>query len=127
MDAHTVRTLFQRYVDHSISDPDLAYGTYHDDAVLEFPQSGERFEGVANFRPWRSAYPAQARFELDGVRGREDFWVVEVRISYDGGPWNHGLAILQFDDGRVIHETVYGGEAWEAPEWRARWRAAPPG
>jgi hypothetical protein len=31
---------------------------YDDDAVLEFPQSGERFEGVANIREWRSRYPA---------------------------------------------------------------------
>jgi hypothetical protein len=26
---------------------------YAPDAVLEFPQSGERFEGVANFLSWR--------------------------------------------------------------------------
>ena len=28
---------------------DKAAELYHDDAVLEFPQSGERFEGVGNF------------------------------------------------------------------------------
>ena len=40
------------------SDPDLDHDMYHDDAVLKFPQSGERFEGVKNFREWRSIYPA---------------------------------------------------------------------
>lgn len=30
----------------------------HDDAVLEFPSSGERFRGKDNFIPWRAAYPA---------------------------------------------------------------------
>ena len=39
-------------------DPDLAHAMYHEDAVLEFPQSGERFIGVENFREWRSNYPA---------------------------------------------------------------------
>ena len=35
-----------------------AHEIYHEDVVLEFPQSGERFEGVANFNEWRSKYPA---------------------------------------------------------------------
>ena len=36
------------------SDPDVSHEMYDDDAVLEFPQSGERFVGVGNFREWRS-------------------------------------------------------------------------
>ena len=31
-------------------DVDRAHEMYHDDAVVEFPQSGERFEGLVNFR-----------------------------------------------------------------------------
>jgi ketosteroid isomerase-like protein len=38
----------------SAEDPAAAQGIYHDDAVLEFPQSGERFEGIENFREWGS-------------------------------------------------------------------------
>ena len=37
---------------------------YHDDAILEFPQSGERFEGLANFREWRDQYPAEVTARL---------------------------------------------------------------
>jgi hypothetical protein len=33
-------------------------------AVLEFPQSGERFGGVENFREWRRIYPASLAFEI---------------------------------------------------------------
>ena len=47
-------------------DVDRAHEVYHDDAVLEFPQSGERFEGVANFREWRRKYPADLRFRSAG-------------------------------------------------------------
>lgn len=31
---------------------------YHDDAILEFPQSGERFRGKANIQGFREEYPA---------------------------------------------------------------------
>jgi len=51
-------------LEHSASDPELAHKMYHEDAVFEFPQSGERFVGVENFREWRSTYPAATSFEL---------------------------------------------------------------
>jgi hypothetical protein len=108
------------------TDRDAAHEIYHEDAVLEFPQSGERFEGVKNFKPWRVNYPAKIEFELDRLRGRDHLWIAEVRSRYDGGPWNYGVTILEFRGEKVAHETIYGGEGWEAPEWRAPWRAAPP-
>jgi hypothetical protein len=63
-------------------------GDGRDDAVLEFPQSGERFVGVENFSEWRSSYPASTSFEIREVRGRDDLWVVELVVGYDGGPSN---------------------------------------
>jgi hypothetical protein len=30
-----------------------------------------------------------------------------------------------FRDGRIARETIYVGEGWDAPDWRAQWRAAP--
>lgn len=125
MDEQTLRAKLIRYWELSGQDPEVAHENYHEDAILEFPQSGERFVGKRNFLEWRSIYPAQVGFELDRIRGRSDFWVVEARVSYDGGPWNYGVTILEFRDDKIAHETIYGGEAWEAPEWRARWRAAP--
>ena len=126
MDAESVRAAVLRNFELSGSDPVGAHSMYHPDAVLEFPQSGERFEGVANFREWRSGYPADVRFIIDRVRGGGDVWVVEVRVSYDGKPWDFGVSVLEFRDDLIARETIYWGQAWEAPEWRARWRAAPP-
>jgi hypothetical protein len=126
MNERAVRAALERYVDVTGTDLDARHEIYHEDAVLEFPQSGERFEGVANFREWRRIYPAKVEFEIRRVRGRDDFWVLELLTRYDGGPWSYGVSILEFRGGKVAHETIYGGEAWEAPEWRARWRAAPP-
>ena len=50
MDETTVKAMLTQHFDNAGSDPDLAHAMYHDDAVLEFPQSGERFVGVENFR-----------------------------------------------------------------------------
>jgi hypothetical protein len=125
MDEPTLRAALTRYWELSGSDPEAAHAIYHDDAILEFPQSAERFVGKRNFLEWRSLYPANVGSEIGRIWGRDDFWVVEVKISYDGGPWNFGLTILELRDDRIAHETIYMGEAWEAPEWRSRWRAAP--
>ena len=57
-----------------------------------------------------------------GVRGAADVWVAELVITYDGGAPHFGVSILEFRDDRVVRETIYVSEAWEAPEWRARWR-----
>jgi hypothetical protein len=51
--------------------------------------------------------------------------VVEIRARYDGGVWLFGPALYEFRGDLVSRETIYVGQAWEAPEWRARWRAAP--
>jgi hypothetical protein len=125
MDEAERRAQIQRFWEHIGSDLELSHEIYHDDAILEFPQSGERFEGVANFKEWRSQYPAGVSLEMRNLRGEGDLWVVEGAISYDGDPWKPTVDILEFRGDRVGRETIYLGEPWEAPEWRAKWRAAP--
>jgi hypothetical protein len=127
MDEAAVRASLKHYLDHSAAgNEDAAHDIYVEDAVLEFPQSGERFEGVANFLAWRRNYPARVEYDLRRVRGRDDVWVAEILLRYDGGPWNYGIDILEFRGEKVAHESIYVGESWPAPEWRAPWRAAPP-
>ena len=123
VDEATVRAMFGQQFDYA-RDPERSHEMYHDDAVVEFPQSGERFAGVENFSQWRSSYPASTSFEIGEVRGGDDLWVVELVIRYDGGPPNHGVSILQFREGKIARETIYVCEGWEAPEWRAQWRSA---
>jgi SnoaL-like domain len=99
---------------------------YHDDAVLEFPQSGERFEGLANFLEWRLQYPSELDFRTRRISGSGDVWVGEHSIRYDGGPWMMGVSIVEFRGDRVALERIYSMDPWEAPAWRARWRSATP-
>ena len=66
----------RRHWDHSGVDEDVAHEIYHDDAVLEFPQSGERFEGVwmftVNFLEFRDDRVAHERiYIMDGWAAAE--------------------------------------------------------
>jgi hypothetical protein len=123
MDEATVRAMLEQHF--AASDPDLSHEMYHDDAVLEFPQSGERFVGVENLREWRSNYPASTSVEFREIRGRDDLWVAEISIRYDEGPWNLGVSILELRGDKIARESIYVTEGWEAPEWRAQWRSEP--
>jgi hypothetical protein len=123
VDESVRRAQIRRCWEYTGRDEDVSHEIYHDDAVLEFPQSGERFEGLANFREWRSHYPAEVVLEMRELRGHGDVWVVEGSIRYDGGPRLPAVDVLEFRGDRVARETIYVTEPWEAPEWRARWRA----
>ena len=113
----------QRHWEYSGKDEDVAHEIYHDDAVLEFPQSGERFEGVESFREWRRQYPATLKFHTRRITHRDDVVVVENLISYDGAPWKYTVNLMEFRGDQVAHERIYIMDAWDAPEWRTPWRA----
>ena len=121
--AASVADVLRRHLEAVGDDLDAEHEMYTEDAVLEFPQSGERFEGIENFREWRRIYPAKTEFDIRRLRGTGDLWVMELTVTYDGGTSMFGVSIFEFRGDKVIRETIYGGDAWEAPEWRARWRA----
>jgi hypothetical protein len=125
MDAATVREMLQQQFEHAGKDPELSHAMYREDAVLEFPQSGERFAGVENFREWRSQYPAETNFDIGEIRGGNDVWVVELTVTYDQGPKHFGVSILELRDVQIARETIYVAEGFDAPDWRAKWRSAP--
>ncbi len=127
MDEHAARAALDHYLERSAAgDEDGAHSIYHPEAVLDFPQSGERFDGVDQFLPWRRQYPAKLEYEVDRFRGQGDVWVAELRIRYDGGPWNYAVDILQFRGDKVAAESIYVSEGWPAPDWRSPWWAVPP-
>jgi ketosteroid isomerase-like protein len=119
MSALHVRAALVRHWEHAADDQDATLEICADDAVLEFPQSGERFVGVENFREWRRLYPSELAFRIREIRGRDDLRVAENLISYDGDSWQFTVNVLEFRDGKVVRETIYISGGWEAPEWRS--------
>lgn len=104
-----------------IEDQDAVHEIYHDDVVVLFPQSGERFRGRANLRAMREAYPAKVAATIQRIRGGGDLWVTELVIAYDGKKRVNAVSIMEFRGGKVAHETIYFGDPWEPPAWRAQW------
>jgi SnoaL-like domain len=121
MDDRAIREQLLRHWKYAGVDEDKAHEIYHDDALLELPQSGERFVGKENFLAWRKQYPAKLAFKIRRISHGGDLWVVEGLISYDGSPWMFGVTILQFRDDKVAHERTYVFEGFEAAPWRAEW------
>jgi hypothetical protein len=54
------------------------------------------------------------------VLGRGDLWITEVIITYQGKP-SFTVSIMEFRDGKVMHETQYFADPFEASAWRAGW------
>jgi hypothetical protein len=121
-----LKIALQRHWENEGRDIDVAHEIYHDDAVLEFPQSGERFEGVPNFKEWRRRYPAALKFHIRRITHRADLVVSENLISYDGAPWMYAVSLMEFTGEKVSRERIYIMDGWDAPESRAPWRASTP-
>ena len=121
MDNEGVGQMLRRHWENAGKDEAAASEIYHDDAVLEFPQSGERFRGKANIQGWREKYPAKLDFKARELRGAGDFWMAENLIRYDEGPWMNAISILELRGDKVVRETVYVAEPFEAAEWRKPW------
>lgn len=124
MDYEQARELLLHHLRYSGGvDLARAHEIHHDDAILEFPQSGERFVGKANILGFRERYPAQVDYEPRRLRGSGNLWILEVQGWYGGDDANrgHGVWIVEFRDGLVQRETIYFAEPFPAPDWRRPW------
>lgn len=121
MDNSEIRAALDDYCKATVAfDIDRVHDIYHDDVIVEFPQSGERISGKHNIYELRKHYPSKPGFKILKVRGEGIVWVTELIITYDGRPVN-GVAIMEFRDDKVAHETLYFANPFEPPEWRSQW------
>ena len=116
-----VRDALQRHWEASdVNDFVTEHRIYSDDALLEYPQSGERIRGRLNIQASREAQPNAKRFTVRRVLGGGDLWISELVLTYDGEPY-YVVSIMEFADGKVVRETQYFGEAFEPGASRAQW------
>lgn len=119
MDDPIARTALQRHWDASdAGDFDAEHEIYREDAVLDYPQSGERIRGRDTIRESRYLQPSKKRFAVRRIVGSGDLWVTELTLSYDGTP-SYVVSIMEFRDGLVAHETQYFAEPFEPGPSRA--------
>jgi ketosteroid isomerase-like protein len=121
MDDRTVRAALERHWEASdANDFTVEHEIYREDAVLDYPQSGERIRGRHNIQESRFAQPNKKRFTVRRIIGSGDLWVTEFVLTYDGQP-SYTVSIMEFKDGKVAHETQYFGDAFEPGPSRAQW------
>jgi hypothetical protein len=116
-----VRAALQRHWAASdANDFDTEHEIYRADAVLEYPQSGERICSRANIQASRVAQPNAKRFTVRRILGGGDLWISELVLKYDDQPY-YVVSIMEFEDEAVVRETQYFGDPFAPGPSRAQW------
>jgi len=121
MENQEIRTALDRHWAASAAgDIEAEHEIYHDDVLVEYPQSGERIRGRHNIQALRGHHPAKLSFTIRRILGSGDLWITEYVLSYNEQP-TQTVSIMEFRDGKVARETQYFADPFEPPAWRTQW------
>ncbi|MBV8706510.1 MAG: nuclear transport factor 2 family protein [Acidobacteriaceae bacterium] len=112
--------LEQHWAASDANDFEAEHRIYHEDAVLEYPQSGERIRGRLNIQITRSIQPNKKRFTVQRIIGGDDLWITEFILSYDGKP-SYTVSIMEFRGDEVARETQYFADPFEPSPSRTQY------
>ena len=118
---------------------------WHADAILDYPQSGERFRGIANIRaqfenypelgPGSSelqevigtpqAYALTPSYTVIGVDGSGTTGTAIIRVRYPDGSFWYAINVYELRDGLISRSRTFFAPDFDPPEWRAPFREAP--
>lgn len=125
-DAETRARIEEHWTASERGDVGTEHAIYAVDAVLDYPQSGERFRGRAKIQAQRGGHPAERHFTISRISGGGGFWVSECVITYDGAA-TRSVSVMEFTDGFVTHETQYFADPFPASPSRAELAEPIPG
>jgi hypothetical protein len=117
-DSVTRAALDAHWAASDANDFDAEHDIYREDAVLEYPQSGELIKGRGNIQASRFVQPSSKRFSVRRIVGAGSLWVTEFILTYDGRP-SYTVSIMEFQDGKVARETQYFADPFEPGPSRA--------
>lgn len=102
-------------------DVNAEHDIYDDEVTCDYPQSGERILGRYNLQALRSHHPGKpSGFHVRRIVGAGDLWITEYTINYQGQS-AFTVSIMEFRNGKVVHETQYFADPFGAPAWRSQW------
>lgn len=94
----------------------------HDAFTLDWPQSGERIRGRANFIAVNASYPAVGpwRFAVRRIVADVDGAVSDVEVT---APEVHARVVSFFEprDGLIARITEFWPDPFAAAAWRTQW------
>jgi len=120
LDQEIRAALDQHWAASDANDFETEHLIYHEDAVLEYPQSGERTRGRRNIQGQRASQPSKKRFTIRRIVGSGDLWVTEFLLTDDGKP-SYTVSTMEFKGDKVARETQYFADPFPAPAFRAQW------
>jgi hypothetical protein len=122
MQEQEIRVALERHwTAAAAGDHDAEHDIYLDEAIVDYPQSGERIHGRHNVQALRSHHPARpSGFVVRRMLGEGNLWVTEYVVTYDGRPV-YTVSIMEFQGAKVARETQYYADPFAPPAWRARW------
>lgn len=112
--------LDQHWAASDSDDFQTEHDIYHEDAVLDYPQSRERILGRHNIQMTRTLQPNKKRFVVRRITGSGDLWVTELVLTYDSQPF-YTVSIMEFRGVKVLRETQYFADPFEPSESRKKW------
>jgi hypothetical protein len=119
MDDQGMRAALERHWQASdANDFEAEHDIYREDAVLDYPQSGERIRGRRNIQESRFVQPDKKRFTVRRITGSGNLWVTEFVLTYNGKP-SYAVSIMEFQDRLVAHETQYFADPFDPAPSRA--------
>jgi hypothetical protein len=119
MDDRTVRAALERHWNASdAGDFKVEHEIYREDAVLDYPQSGEKIRGRHNIQESRFLQPNKKRFTVRRIIGSGGLWVTEFVLTYDDIP-SYAVSIMEVREGLVANETQYFADPFEPAPSRA--------
>ncbi|HEY9136859.1 MAG TPA: nuclear transport factor 2 family protein [Terriglobus sp.] len=122
MDEEQIRQLLEAHWQASAAgDIEVEHDIYDDNVLCDYPQSGERIVGRNNLQSLRGHHPGKpSGFHVRRIVGQGNLWITEYTITYQGTP-AYTVSIMEFRDDKVVHETQYFSDPFEAPAWRTQW------
>jgi hypothetical protein len=111
-----MRAALQRHWPASAAgDQDAEHEIDANDAICDYPQSGERIIGRQNLQTLRSTIPENLRgFALFGFWDLAISGSTEYTISYQSR-LDYTVSIMEFGNSTVVHETQYFAAPFPAP------------
>jgi uncharacterized protein YwgA len=97
-----------------------------EDVINEFPQSGERFRGRDKIAAMNQSYSGNTgtapKMTLRRILKPGEAWVIEGTIDYGDGTPVSAISIIETGpDGKVVKQTDYFANPFEAPAWRSQY------
>jgi len=125
-ETHTRAAIEEHWRASECGDIETEHAIYTADAILDYPQSGERFRGRSTIAAQRGGHPADRHFTVLRISGGGNLWVSECVITYNAVPI-YSVSIMEFTDKHVVRETQYFADTFRAPASRAALATPMPG